>query len=126
VMGSLPIDKASVGSAVNDTTRTTGGALGVAVLGSLLSSFYRGDMADAGAVDAASESLGGAIAVGQRLGDVQLIETAQSAFVNGMHMAAIAAAGVAVIGALLAYFVLPTQEGILEPVLTPQPEPVPA
>ena len=47
VMGSLPIEKASVGSAVNDTTRTMGGALGVAVLGSLLSSQYRGDMADA-------------------------------------------------------------------------------
>ena len=44
IMGSLPLAKASVGSAVNDTTRTTGGALGVAVLGSLLASGYRGDM----------------------------------------------------------------------------------
>ena len=40
VMGSLPLAKASVGSAVNDATRTMGGALGVAVLGSLLSSGY--------------------------------------------------------------------------------------
>ena len=126
VMGSLPIEKASVGSAVNDTTRTMGGALGVAVLGSLLSSQYRGDMADAGAVDAASESLGGAMAVGQRLGDVQLIETAQSAFVSGMHVAAIAAGAAALIGALIAYFVLPAEEGILEPVLAGRPEPVPA
>ena len=47
VMGSLPVDKASVGSAVNDMTRTTGGALGVAVLGSLLASQYRGDMDEA-------------------------------------------------------------------------------
>src|SRR3954454_21682551 len=44
IMGSLPLAKASVGSAVNDATRTTGGALGVAVLGSLLSSGYRADM----------------------------------------------------------------------------------
>ena len=47
VMGSLPLEKASVGSAVNDTTRTTGGALGVAILGSLLASQYRGDMDEA-------------------------------------------------------------------------------
>ncbi len=47
VMGALPEDKLSVGSAVNDTTRTTGGALGVAVLGSLLASQYRGDMDEA-------------------------------------------------------------------------------
>jgi hypothetical protein len=43
-----------------------------------------------------------------------------------MHMAAIAAAGAALIGALIAYFVLSAREGILEPVLTAQPEPVPA
>src|SRR5262249_31753139 len=36
IMGSLPRDKAGVGSAVNDTTREVGGALGVAILGSLL------------------------------------------------------------------------------------------
>ena len=42
------VAKASVGSAVNDTTRTIGGALGVAVLGSLLSSGYRGDMESRG------------------------------------------------------------------------------
>jgi EmrB/QacA subfamily drug resistance transporter len=41
IMGSLPRDKAGVGSAINDTTRQFGGAVGVAVLGSLLSSRYR-------------------------------------------------------------------------------------
>jgi EmrB/QacA subfamily drug resistance transporter len=38
---SLPLDKAGVGSAVNDTTREVGGAIGIAVLGSILSSQYR-------------------------------------------------------------------------------------
>ena len=42
IMGSLPEAKMSVGSAINDTTRVAGGALGVAVLGSLLASGYRG------------------------------------------------------------------------------------
>ena len=40
VMGSLPRDKAGVGSAVNDTTRQMGGALGVAIIGSVVSSVY--------------------------------------------------------------------------------------
>jgi EmrB/QacA subfamily drug resistance transporter len=41
---SLPLDKAGVGSAVNDTTREVGGAIGIAVLGSILSSQYRNGM----------------------------------------------------------------------------------
>ncbi len=44
IMGSLPPAKAGVGSAVNDTTRELGGALGVAVLGSLLASGYASSM----------------------------------------------------------------------------------
>ena len=41
IMGSLPKSKAGVGSAMNDTTRQMGGALGVAVIGSLFASVYR-------------------------------------------------------------------------------------
>ena len=40
IMGSLPLAKAGVGSAVNDTTRQVGGAIGVAIVGSVLSSTY--------------------------------------------------------------------------------------
>src|SRR5205085_7273666 len=40
VMGSLPLAKAGVGSAVNDTTRQVGGALGVAIVGSVMASIY--------------------------------------------------------------------------------------
>ena len=46
VMGSLPREKAGVGSAVNDTTRQVGGALGVAVIGSVVSSVYAGHVSD--------------------------------------------------------------------------------
>ena len=116
VMGSLPMEKASVGSAVNDTTRTTGGALGVAILGSLLASQYRGDMDEAvsgmphGAAESASDTLSGGLAVAHRLGDSALADAAQTAFVNGMHVAAIAAAGVALAGAVIAYLVIPARE----------------
>ena len=65
IMGVLPEAKMSVGSAINDTTRVAGGALGVAVLGSLLASGYRGDMDSiAGAPEMARDSLAGALATG--------------------------------------------------------------
>ncbi|HEV2785450.1 MAG TPA: MFS transporter, partial [Solirubrobacteraceae bacterium] len=74
VMGSVPADHASVGSAVNDATRLVGGALGVAVLGSLLAGDYRDGMQEtvqalpAPAADAASGSIGGALEIASRLG----------------------------------------------------------
>ena len=132
VMGSLPVEKASVGSAVNDTTRTTGGALGVAILGSLLASQYRGDMDGAvsglphDAAATASDTLSGGLAVAHRLGDSGLAEAAQSAFLNGMHVAAIAAAAVALAGAIVAYMVIPAREREAEPAVALAPEPIPA
>ncbi len=48
IMGSVPKEKAGVGSAMNDTTRQAGGAIGVAVLGSILSSKFRTTMSARG------------------------------------------------------------------------------
>jgi EmrB/QacA subfamily drug resistance transporter len=110
VMGSLSVDKAGVGSAVNDATRTTGGALGVAVLGSLVSSGYRAGMD--GATDVARDSLAGALAVAQRMGGPAgdgLAGTAQQAFVDGMHTAVLAAAAVAAAGSLFVLLALPAR-----------------
>lgn len=128
IMGSLPLAKASVGSAVNDATRTTGGALGVAVLGSLLSSGYRADMDAAvsglptAAADTARDSLGGALAVAAHGGGSQLVTTAQEAFVNGMHTAVMVAAAIALAGALIALVFLPARapEQAVEPLAAPE------
>jgi EmrB/QacA subfamily drug resistance transporter len=93
IMGSLPMGKAGVGSAVNDTTRELGGALGVAVLGSLSASAYSSGVAGlaaklpAPAAAAARASLGAAIGVGHRIGGAageQIIRTAKVAYVDGM------------------------------------------
>ena len=46
IMGSLPLEKAGVGSAVNDTTRQVGGAMGVAIIGSVLASTYGSKIGD--------------------------------------------------------------------------------
>jgi len=122
IMGSLPEAKMSVGSAVNDTTRTAGGTLGVAVLGSLLSSGYREDMdavtahLPAPAREAANDSIAGAIAVADRIGDSGLASAAQDAFLSGMHTTALVAAGIALAGALVALAFLPSYERAPEPV----------
>jgi EmrB/QacA subfamily drug resistance transporter len=61
VMGSLPPAKAGVGSAVNDTTRQMGGALGVAIIGSIVASIYSERAGDVGrAHDVTGASLAGA------------------------------------------------------------------
>ncbi len=118
IMGSLPRDKAGVGSAVNDTTREVGGALGVAIVGSLLSSIYAtrlGDALPAGAPapvrDAATDSIGAALAVSGRLGGAgaALADAAREAFVYAMSRAALVTAVIALVGAFVAWRFLPAR-----------------
>jgi EmrB/QacA subfamily drug resistance transporter len=124
IMGAVPADRASVGSAVNDANRLVGGALGVAVLGSLLASAYRGGMdgathaLPAGAADAAGESVGGAGAIAARLGGAAgraLHDAASVAYVDAMQLALLVAAGIAAAGAVLAVALLPSRDGARAP-----------
>jgi EmrB/QacA subfamily drug resistance transporter len=115
IMGSLPPDRANIGSAVNDTTRELGGALGVAIVGSIMSSLYAPQLADAlgedvpaAATAAARESVGAGVQVGGSLGP-QIADAAREAFVQAMSRASIVAAIVAGIGALLAWRYLPAR-----------------
>ncbi|MGA7271596.1 MAG: DHA2 family efflux MFS transporter permease subunit [Acidimicrobiia bacterium] len=117
IMGSLPLAKAGVGSAMNDTTRQLGGALGVAILGSVLASSYSASMAPlvgslpAQAAAAASDSIGGAVAVAGQMGanGAGLLSAAFSAFIQGMDVAIWLAAGVALAGAILTWIFLPAR-----------------
>ena len=87
IMGSLPLAKAGVGSAVNDTTRQVGGALGVAVLGSVFNSIYTSSVTDglsgsslpADAIATAKDSVGGALAVAASIGGAAGSQVAQVA-----------------------------------------------
>ena len=123
IMGSLPLAKAGVGSAVNDTTRQIGGALGVAIVGSVMSSTYASKISDlfAGTPERrvprpsrrAKDSLGGALAVAAKappaLGPDALEPVAKSAFVDGMHTGVLVAAGAAFLGAIVAAIWLPAR-----------------
>jgi EmrB/QacA subfamily drug resistance transporter len=118
IMGALPRAKAGIGSAMNDVVREVGGTLGIAVLGSILSSSYRSGMDETtaglphGAAEAASDSVGAAHEVGAQLGGgagAKLINSANSAFVDAMTTTATLAAATAVIGALIALAFLPSR-----------------
>jgi len=129
IMGSLPAEQSSIGSAVNDTVRMVGGALGVAILGSVLSSRYGSDMdgavsdLPAPAAHAASDGLAGALQVAARTGDETLLVDAKDAFVNGMTTSVWLAAGVALAGAVVALVALPARERAADVVALPAATP---
>ncbi|GAA4234707.1 EmrB/QacA subfamily drug resistance transporter [Streptosporangium album] len=118
IMESLPREKAGVGSAMSNTVRQIAGALGVALLGSLLSATYRDEIAPAltGLPDQlrhiAGESLTGTLNVAGGLGErgAALIAPAKQAFVDGMHITALVSAVIALLGALVALRWLPGKQ----------------
>ncbi|GGQ31341.1 MFS transporter [Streptomyces griseomycini] len=103
-LGAAPVERAGSASSLMETGAEFGGALGMAVLGSVGTAIYRQEMPDS-APATAQETLGGALAVAGRLpedaGDA-LATTAREAFTSGMHGAAIAGAVVLTTAALLA------------------------
>jgi EmrB/QacA subfamily drug resistance transporter len=118
IMATLPPARAGVGSAVNDTVRELGGALGVAIIGSIAASRYtsslRGDLA--GVADltdpvrgAVADNIGAALAAHQGLGAhaAEVEALARQAFVDSMTGALWVAVGAAVLSTLVAIVVLP-------------------
>ena len=119
VLGSVPRGDAGVGSATNSVSLQVGGALGVAVIGSLLSTRYQHRMTSALAayhVPAAATrtilgSVGAALAVAAHVGGATgalLALTARSAFMSGAGVALGVGAAVAIGGSLLALTALPS------------------
>jgi Na+/melibiose symporter-like transporter len=122
IMGSLPRAKAGVGSAVNDTTRQIGGALGVAIVGSVLTAVYGSRVASAithsgvrvspAVVDSAKQSLDQAFRIAaQAPANVRpgLIAEINDAFVSAMHYGVLVSAAAAFIGAIIVWIWLPAR-----------------
>jgi EmrB/QacA subfamily drug resistance transporter len=113
IMGSLPPERAGIGSAMNDVVREVAGALGIAILGSLLAGTYSSHMTSAvaglsaDAAGAASDSVGAAHAIG----GADLVAAANQTFVDAMSTTASIAAGIAMAGALIAAMFLPARAG---------------
>jgi hypothetical protein len=121
VMGSLPAAHTGVGSATNGAFLQIGGALGVAVIGSLLNTRYQDTMTSTLApyhvphavMQAVLGSVGGALEMAARAGGVlgaELGHLARTAFASGMDLGLTAAACVAVAGCLIALLTLPARD----------------
>jgi MFS transporter, DHA2 family, multidrug resistance protein len=115
IVGSAPPEQAGAATGMSETGGELGGALGIAILGSVGTAVYRTEVADllpsgipAEVADAARDTLGGALAIAQTLPDAlgsALVAAAQTAFVDAIHIvAAVAVVGAAVtaIGAAIA------------------------
>jgi len=133
VMSSIPVNKAGVGSAMNDTTRQLGGAIGVAVLGTIMNGAYlRGivalrDQLPPELFQQVASSVQRAHIVVSRpdvppeLG-ARIIEVSNAAFLDGMSNALFIAAGVMTAAAILALVVLPSRiERAPQTAESPQP-----
>jgi EmrB/QacA subfamily drug resistance transporter len=116
IMASLPREKAGAGSAVNNVARQVGGALGIAVLGSVLAGSYRHQLAPALNATAISEHLRQAMEksieatqsiAGQAHLPASVLVKADTSFVHAMHITALCAGGAGLLGALVAFSFLP-------------------
>ena len=116
ILAAAPPERAGAASAVSETASELGGALGIALLGSIGAAVYRNEIAPAlpaglspGARAAAHDTLGGAAAVaGELPGEAgpALLDAARVAFSSGLNIAALAGAVTMAAGAILAVLLL--------------------
>ena len=127
-MGSLPREKAGVGSAVNDISREIGGTLGVAVTGSVFVSMYSPKVVELfeavpglvpslpeGVLEMAEESVGAAYAVAtQSPAEAQplVLQAVSDAFMHGFGRACLIVAITALVGAVAALKFLPARANV--------------
>ena len=116
-MNSLPLNRAGVGSAATDTAQETGNALGVAVLGSILSAAYHTTMDASPVIQAlpapiralVRDSLGSAAVIAAQLGGQghAVLNVAQSAFVQAIAPTVMVGAAISLCGTLVALLFVP-------------------
>lgn len=117
MMAAVPKNRSGMGSAMNDTTRELGGALGIAVLGSVISSGYTRNIADVAASlpdaarAAAESSLAAALNVADQMGASGdgLAQQARDAFMSGTSDAMLISAIISIAAALLIGLFLPNR-----------------
>lgn len=117
IMGSLSVDKAGVGSAVNDTTRELGGTLGVAIAGSIFASVYSGRLGATALTGLPAEAMRHSMALAhrvieqlpaQRAGHVRV--AVDRAFLDGLRVSSLVCAGIALGAAIVVGWLLPSRE----------------
>jgi DHA2 family multidrug resistance protein-like MFS transporter len=111
IVGAAPAERAGSASAISETGSELGGALGIAVLGSICTAAYRGTIAHStsavvppDSVEAVRRTLGGAVSVAEHLPPTiasQLVDSAREAFSRSLDVVSLTAAGIAIATAIL-------------------------
>jgi len=118
-LGALSPERSGSGSALITAMRQVGGTIGVAVLGTVLASVYRGQLhltgLTAAAATAARGSVAGGVAVARAAGSGPLLTAVHTAYVHGMDVMLWACGGIAAAAALLALAFLPRQADAQDP-----------
>ena len=124
VMAAVPVEDAGVGSAVNDVSRELGSALGVAIIGSIVSHLYRSNVhttltgkVPAHVVDLASEGIGVIHVAANSIEPAvaaKVIDGANSAFVDAMTTGFWISVGFIAIGLATSLFLLPQQARVTQ------------
>lgn len=121
VMGSVPANEAGIGSAMNDTTRQIGGALGVAVVGSLANSIYLRDLNSmkglsqlpAQFLNIIRSSIQGAHIVAGNINNPllsqEIIQSADKAFLSGVSFSLFVAAIIMIVTSMVTIIILPSR-----------------
>jgi EmrB/QacA subfamily drug resistance transporter len=116
IVSSLPQNKAGVASAMNDATREVGGAIGIALLGTLLSSGYRSGLGNVAndlppeAAEVFEDNVGAALAVAGEIPNGEaLANVAREAFVEGMQLAMWAGAAVMLVSSVIVFRLFPRE-----------------
>jgi EmrB/QacA subfamily drug resistance transporter len=139
IMETVPAEQAGAGSAVNDTVREVGGALGIAVVGSVVAAIYSHRLgsvltahnAPGGVVHAATSSIAEADGIAKQVGGPignELASAAHSAFTTAMGSGMRVAAAVSLAGAVVCFAAIPrmvrsrsTVEQMLDGLPVPEP-----
>jgi predicted MFS family arabinose efflux permease len=127
ITASLPEEKQGVASALNDTVREMGGAVGIALIGSVLNSAYQANIEPAtsalppAVAEPVNEGIGGALGVTAQMGadGTALLDSARQAFVDGMVPALLLAAGLSLAAAIYTALRGPKTAAEAEPRLHP-------
>jgi DHA2 family multidrug resistance protein-like MFS transporter len=116
IIGSVAPEKAGAASGIAETSTEFGGALGIAVLGSVITAIYRSSMADVGAagaspeaLNAARDTLGAAVATATQLPaetGIELLAVARQSFTKALQLTMALSAVIAAVAAVLALVLL--------------------
>ncbi|ATL32850.1 MFS transporter [Streptomyces formicae] len=110
-LNTLSKERSGVGSAVVQALRQVGGAIGVAVLGSVASSSYRGNLdlpnTSQEIEDAVGRSVSTGVAVAEKMHDASMLTAVREAFVDAMHTLLFVCSGIGLVAALLALAFMP-------------------